>query len=193
MCCRAMSAAVTRKTDITVEYHAVAPMERVHIDFMGPLPKIANGNEHCLMMVDQFTKWFECVPLPSQKAEVTAKAAMDGFFSWFGCPFEIFSDQGRNFESKLFDALCQALHIQVERYTRTLMDAVRCFLNKSQNKWDEHVQQIAGAIRASVKRTTGFTQNMLMLEREMNVPAQLMFPIRGQRADSTVEYVCDFL
>ena len=32
------------------------------------------------MMVDQFTKWVECVPLPSQKAEVTARAAIDDFF-----------------------------------------------------------------------------------------------------------------
>ncbi|KAH3768497.1 hypothetical protein DPMN_169710 [Dreissena polymorpha] len=32
------------------------------------------GNEYCLMMVNQFTKWVDCVPLPSQKAEVTANA-----------------------------------------------------------------------------------------------------------------------
>ena len=62
------------------EYQAGAPMERVHIDFIGPLPKTERGNEHCLMMVDQFTKWVECVPLPSQKAEVTSRAAIDEFF-----------------------------------------------------------------------------------------------------------------
>ena len=38
------------------EYHSGAPMERVHIDFLGPLPKTAAGNEHILMLVDQFTK-----------------------------------------------------------------------------------------------------------------------------------------
>lgn len=37
-------------------------MERVHLDFVGPLPKTDRGNEHILMMVDQFTKWVECVP-----------------------------------------------------------------------------------------------------------------------------------
>ena len=90
------------------EYQAGAPMERVHIDFLGPLPKTPRGNEHILMKVDQFTKWLECVPLPSQTAEVTTKAAIDGFFSRFGYPFQIVSDQGRNFESKLFTALCEA-------------------------------------------------------------------------------------
>ena len=88
-----------------------------YIDFLGPLPKTPRGNEHILMMVDQFTKWVECVPLPSQTAEVTAKAAIDGFFSRFGYPFQIFPDQGRNFESKLFTALCDALEIHKARTT----------------------------------------------------------------------------
>jgi hypothetical protein len=30
-------------------YHAGAPMERVHLDFMGPLPKTKKGNEYVLM------------------------------------------------------------------------------------------------------------------------------------------------
>ena len=52
------------------------------------------------MTLDQFTKLVECVPLPSQTAEVTAKAAVDNFLG-FGRPFQIFSDQGRNLESNL--------------------------------------------------------------------------------------------
>ena len=58
-----------------IKYHAGAPMERVHLDFLGPLPRTRQGNEYVLVMVDQFTKWVECVPLPSQTAEVTASAA----------------------------------------------------------------------------------------------------------------------
>lgn len=88
------------------EYQAGDPMERIHIDFLGPLPKTHQGNEHILMVVDQFTKWVECIPLPSQTAEVTAKALVDCVFSRFGVPFQLHSDQGRNFESKLFSELC---------------------------------------------------------------------------------------
>ncbi len=188
-------------------YQAGAPMERVHIDFIGPLPKTKRGNEHCLMMVDQFTKWVECIPLPSQKAEITARAAVDEFFSRFGFPLQLFSDQGRNFESKLFEALCKALYIhkarttpyrpsangQVKRFNRTLMDAVRCFLGKSQNKWDLHVQQKAGAIRASFNRSTGFTPNMLMLGREVTTPAQLMFPNVHDKHEDCETYVADLV
>ena len=186
-----------------IEYQAGAPMERVHLDFLGPLPKTKYGNEFVLMMVDQFTKWVECIPLPTQTAEETARAAVNHFFSRFGFPFQIFSDQGRHFESKLFTELCKALHIhkarttpyrpssngQVERYNRTLMDAVRCFIGKAQNQWDIYLQQIAGALRASVNRRTGFTANRLMLGREVNMPAHLMFPPAGEKCTNVGNYV----
>ncbi|GFO31467.1 Pol polyprotein [Plakobranchus ocellatus] len=169
--------------------HASYPMERVHLDFLGPLPKTKSGNEYVLMIVDQFTKWVGCIPLPSQTAEVTATAIVREFFSRFGCPLQIFTDQGRNFESGLFKSLCTALHIrkyrttpyhpssndQVERYNRTLLNAVRCYLNGRQDRWDECVAQIASALRASVNRTTGYTPNRLMLGREVNTPLELMF------------------
>ena len=185
------------------EYQAGAPMERVHLDFLGPLPKTKQGNENVLMMVDQFTKWVECIPLPTQTAEETAKAAVDHFFSRFGFPFQVYSDQGRNFESKLFRELCKALQIhkagttpyrpssngQVERYNRTLMDAVRCFIGKKQDQWDVYLQQIAGALRASVNRQTGFTANRLMLGREVNMPAHLMFPLAGEKSQNPGNYV----
>ena len=165
-------------------------MEIVHLDFLGPLPKTLRGNEYVLMMVDQFTKWVECVPLPSQTAEVTAKAAEDGFFSKLGFLFQIFHDQGRNFESKLFTAICEVLEIhkarttpyrpsangQVERYNKTLMDAIRCNIKDSQDQWDLHLQQIAGALRSAVNRSTNYTTNKLILGREANTPAYLMFP-----------------
>ena len=110
------------------------------------------------MMDDQFTKWVECIPLPTQTAEETAWIAVDLFSSRFEYPFLVFSDQGRSFESKLFAELCSVLYVhkahtslyspssngQVERYNGTLMDLVRCFIGKSQDQWDIDLQQIAG-------------------------------------------------
>ena len=148
-------------------YQAGAPMERVHLDFIGPLPKTPQGNQYILMMVDQFTKWVECVPLPSQTAEVTAHAAVSEFFCRFGYPLQIFTDQGRNFESNLFVNLCKLLHIhkarttpyrpsangQVERFNRTLLDAIRCYIGKSQHLWDKNLAQIGGTLRSTVNRS----------------------------------------
>ena len=120
-------------------YHVGAPMERVHLDFMGPFPLTSKHNVYVLMMVDQFTKWVECVPLPNQSAEETARAAINQFFCHFGFPYQIFTDRGSNFESKLFKQLCERLHIykarttafrpsangQVERFNRTAIGTLR--------------------------------------------------------------------
>ena len=55
------------------------------------------------------------------------------------------------------------------------MDAVRCFEGKRQNDWDVYIPQLAGAIRATVNRSTGQTPNFMMFGREINIPADLMF------------------
>lgn len=196
---------LTRKAKAPMtRYHAGSAMERVHLDFLGPLPETPRGHNNILVMVDQFTKWCEIVPLPSQTAEVTAKAAVDQFFARFGCPFVVHTDQGRNFESKLFKAICDLLKIhktrttpyrpsangQVERYNRTLMDAVRCFVSESQEDWDEYLPQLACALRSSVNRHTGMTPNQMMLGREINLPADLMFkPVTTEKFDTEAEYV----
>ena len=169
-------------------YHAGAPMERVHIDILGPLQPSLTGNKYILMIIDQFTKWVECIPLATQTADVVARAAVNNFFTRFGVPLQLHSDQGKNFESNLFAQLCECLEItktrttpyrpasngQVERYNRTLLQLIRCFLKGRPETWDEYLPQLAAAIRSTVQRQTGFTPNKMMLGREVTQPIELM-------------------
>jgi hypothetical protein len=185
-------------------FHADAPMERVHIEFLGPLPETNNGNSNILVMVDQFTKWVEIIPLPSQTAEITAKTVVNEFFTRFGCPFTIHCDQGRNFESQLFKSICSTLGIQktrttayrpsangqVERFNRPLMDSVRCFVDQSQTDWDNYLPQLASAIRSSVNRMTGMTPNQMILCRAICLPTDLVFkPRKEDKTEDEHEYV----
>ena len=64
---------------------------------------------------------------------------------------------------------------QAERQNRSFVQAIRCFVNKKQDNWDEHLPQIAAALRSSVNRLTGFTPNMLMFGREIVLPAELIY------------------
>ena len=66
------------------QYHVGAPMQRLHMDILGPLPLTKHGNKYILVVIDQFTKWVECFPLPCQNAEIIAKTLIDGFISRFG-------------------------------------------------------------------------------------------------------------
>ena len=127
-----------------VKYHAGAPCERIHLDILGPFKPTKTGNQYILMLICQFTKWIEAYPLPNQRAESVARVTIDNFISRFGCPLQIHTDQGTNFTSNLFKAICDILGItktrttpyrpcsngQVERYNRTILQTIRCHLRE---------------------------------------------------------------
>ena len=66
------------------------------------------------------------------------------------------------------------------------MDAVRCFIKDSHL----HLQQIEEALRKTVIYRTGYTANKMMLGRELNIPAYLMFPVPAEEhQDIEREYI----
>jgi transposase InsO family protein len=125
-------------------------MERVAIDILGLLPKTEAGNEYLLVAQDYFTKWPEAFALSNQQTPTVADVQVNQFFSHFGIPLEIHSDQGRNFESALFQEICSILQIEktrttpyhpesdgiVERFNQTLEIGLRKFVNKNHSDWD---------------------------------------------------------
>ena len=48
-----------------------------NMDILGPLPEAKKGNKYILVIIEQFTKWIECFPLPNQKAELVVKSLVD--------------------------------------------------------------------------------------------------------------------
>ena len=158
------------------EYHAGVPLERVHLEFMGPFPVSKAGNRYILVIIDQFTKWVECYSLPDQTAPTVCRVFLDQFVARFGCPLQIHTDQGPSFEGDMFQSICSQLQIsktrttpyrpcsngQVERMNRTLLQMIRCYLRDQQDSWDEQVPQLASAMRATTNRSTGLTPNFMM-------------------------------
>ena len=53
-------------------YTVGAPMERVAIDILGPLPESADGNKYLLIVMDYFPKWPEGYPIPNMEAVTVA-------------------------------------------------------------------------------------------------------------------------
>ncbi|KAK3740332.1 hypothetical protein QZH41_000887 [Actinostola sp. cb2023] len=93
-------------------YNVGAPMERVALDVLGPLPESDNSNKYVLVVADYFTKWTEAYAIPNQEAVTVATKVVDEFVARFGVPLQIHSDQGRNFESAVFKEMCTLLGIE---------------------------------------------------------------------------------
>lgn len=166
-----------------------APMDRLATDILGPLPTTPRGNRYVLIVTDYFTNWVEVLPVPDQTAETCAEKILNEIIARFGCPLDLHSDQGANYRSQIFKELCRLLEIRktrtsarnpkcngkVERFNRTLVRMIRAYLKGQQREWDRQLGCLAAAYRATPHEGTGLTPNLLMLGREVRLPAEIMF------------------
>ena len=167
------------------------PMERIATDILGELPLTKNGNKHILVVADYFTKWTESFAMPNMESRTVAKILVEEVISRFGVPAVLHSDQGRQFESKLFMEMCSLLGItkthttpyhpqsdgMVERFNRTLTTMLSNFVNENHNDWDKHLQYVMMAYRSTIHETTGFSPNALMLGREVCTPLDILYEV----------------
>ena len=184
-------------------YHAGYPMERIHIDLLGPFTESSRGNKYILVMIDQFSKWLECAAVPDQHAETVAWKFLTHFVVTFGCPLEVHSDQGKQFDGNLFKAFCDLLQVtktrttpyhpasnsQVVLYNRVILQMIHCFVGKHTKEWDRYLPLLVRATHAMEHKETGFTPNQLMLGREVMMPADLLMGLAGQNLYDPAEWV----
>lgn len=161
------------------------PLERVGIDIIGRInPPSTKGNQYILVIEDYYSKFLEAIPLKSHTADVVADAFITEWVSRYGCPKEIHTDQGREFESQLFNKIMEILDIKktrtspyrpqsdgvVERGNKSLKDMIKTFVIRNYNSWDVHLPLVVMAYRSTIHETTGCTPNLLFLGRECNTP-----------------------
>lgn len=115
-------------------------------------------------MIDQFTKWIEMAALPDQCALSVAQKFLVHFVVTFGCHLEVHTDQGKNFDSNLFLSLCEVLQIaktrttpyhpssngQVKRYNTTVLQMIRCYIDKNNKTWDSDLPLLAMALHSTI-------------------------------------------
>ena len=125
------------------------------------------------------------------------------FFGRYGVPRQLHSDQGSQFESKLFQEMCQLLGIdktrttsyrpqsdgQVERFNRTMEAMLSAYVASHQRDWDEHLPLVAMAYRASIHESTGETPNLLWFGREVDLPIDLVMGLPPVSSLGVSEYV----
>ncbi|CAH2101045.1 unnamed protein product [Euphydryas editha] len=156
------------------------PFSTLHIDHVGPFVKSAKGNTHLLVIIDAYTKFIILKPVKSTKTSIVIDK-MREYFSIFGIPKRIISDRGSSFTSTKFSnylSLLGVRHIlnavatprangQVERYNRTLLDALtaKCSGSNGEKNWDLHVLDVQLGLNNTINKGIGKT------------PAQALFGI----------------
>ena len=97
------------------------PMELVHVDYVGMEVTTATQEKlvvkNVLVVVDHFTRYVQAYVTRNQMARTTAQVLYNEYFSMFGFPQRLMSDQGTGFCSKVIEAMCSLLGIEKIRTT----------------------------------------------------------------------------
>jgi len=89
--------------------------ERLGIDVTGPHPRSSKGYVYILTVIDYFSKWADAFPMRNQEASTIARLLVDRVIAYYGAPVQILTDQGANFQSRLFTELLKCLQIDYMR------------------------------------------------------------------------------
>ncbi len=187
------------------QYNVGSPFERIAIDIAGPFPTTERGNKYILVAMDYFSKWTEAYALPNQEATTVAEVLVRELISRFGVPLELHSDQGRNFESAVFQQLCEALGIRktrttalhpqsdgmVERLNRTIGKFLSKAVSDHQKDWDEYIHLFLLAYRSAIHETTGQTPASVIFGRELRLPCDLQYGAKPGEDLVGEDYVTD--
>lgn len=176
---------------------ASRPNEIIAMDFT-VLEPTSTGLENVLVITDVFSKYTLAIPTHDQRAPTVAQVLVTEWFSKFGVPARIHSDQGRNFESSLIQQLCGLYGIeksrttpyhpagngQCERFNRTLHDLLRTFPVSRKRDWSSCLPQVLYSYNTTPHQATGESPFLLMFGQEPRLPIDFLLgrvenPLQG--------------
>ena len=163
------------------------PFSKVMVDIVGPLPKTARGHCYILSIMDTFSRYPEAIPLRSARAKVVIRELVT-FFSRYGLPRELQSDQGSIFMSKVFlqslkelgiaKVTASAYHPQsqgaLERYHQTLKGMLKKICLENVTGWDQALPLVLFATREVPNESLGFSPFSLVFGHEVRGPLKVL-------------------
>ncbi|XP_063358759.1 uncharacterized protein K02A2.6-like [Cydia amplana] len=161
---------------------------RLHIDFLGPI-----NNHTYLIVVDAYSKWVEVYDMGSSTSSISVIYKLCDFFSRFGLPAVIVSDNGASFCSHEFTAFCNlngiqhmtspayhpASNGQAESMVKVIKKGIKSSLLTGRNVRDSKVKllQYLFNYRNSVHSTTGSSPTELVYGRKLKTRLDLLHPV----------------
>ena len=169
------------------------PMELVHVDYVGMEVTVATQEKpvvkNVLVIVDHFTRYVQAFVMNNHMAYTTAQVLYNNFFSVFGFPQKLMSDQGTEFIGDVIAAMCKLLGIEKirtmpyhpqtngseERVHQTLQRMIGKLDPEKHRKWPEHIGSVLIAYNATRSQVTGYSPYFLMFGRRPQLLVDLLF------------------
>jgi len=167
----------------------------MHINLVGPLP-VSSGFRYYLTAINRYTRWPEALPLSDITAEAVAKAFVSVEIARFGCPQQIITDHGRQFEARLFKTLATitrssltqttawhpASNGMIKRLHRQLKVALMCHANEH---WSETLLLVLLGICSAWEEDLKASSAELVYGSPLQLPGEFFTPSSSERTDVT--------
>ena len=181
-------------------------MELVHINYVGMEVTVATDKKpivrNVLVVVDHFSRYVQAFVTKNRTARTTARVLYNNYFSVFGFPQHLMSDQGTEFCGKVIAAMCSLLGVEkvrttpyhpqtngsAERVHQMLQRMIGKLDPEKRKKWPAHIGSIFIAYNSTRSQVTGYSLYYLMFGRRPRLPIDLFFPTcRTQMLTHTIE------
>jgi transposase InsO family protein len=189
-CCQFMQSSKTLiATTAPYNVSVRAPMDRLNIDTIGPLPPDENGNAYIIVIVDVFSRFVELYPAPDATALSAAKALIQ-WIGRYGNPGEILSDNGAQYTAEIITQLCELIQVEhltilpysheenaiVERANREVNRHLRAivFDKKVKKEWSLFLPLVQRIMNATVSASTGVTPASIIFGNAVDLDKGLL-------------------
>jgi transposase InsO family protein len=164
-------------------------------DFAGPFNLSRRNNRYIQIVTDLFSKYTIIIAQPNKETKTAAKGIVEQWCCIFGLPIACLTDQGREYQSQLWDALCELWDIerlkttpyhpeadgQSEKRVQTTKSMITAYVDQTkQDDWDEYLPYLTLAYNTGVHCTTKFSSFEAMFGRKPKLPIDLIFPLVNQ-------------
>ena len=185
------------------------PLDLVHINYVSMEVMVGMTEKpvmkNVLVVEDHFTRFTQVYVTNNHTTRTTACVLYNKFFSVFGFPRRLMSDQVSEFTGQGILELCDLLgitkirtspyHPQTNSTIKRVHQTIRRMIAKmdpeKRAKWPSHLGPILIAYNATRSLITGYSPYFLMFGRWPRLSVNLLFPTvrRDENSRTTDEYV----